>query len=50
MSAGLSVHRKQHFIQKAFQMKIILRFVAILLIGVIITDVGLYFFTSNELA
>ena len=49
MMRGSASNRKQYFIKKAFQIKIIVRFVVILIIGVTITGVVLYFFAANEL-
>ena len=42
-------HRSRVFVRKTFQLKIILRFLAILAVGVIIFGLVLYFFGSNEL-
>ena len=41
--------RKQYFIKKAFQMKVIVQFLLILIIGIIISGVGIYFLADNEL-
>ena len=49
MVPGTISKRNQYFIKKTFQIKIILRFLVILIIGGIIFGVGLYFFASNEL-
>ena len=49
MVRGTIGKRNQYFIKKTFQIKIILRFLIILIIGGIISGVGLYYFASNEL-
>lgn len=49
MLRGPAFKRKQYFIQKTFQTKIIIRFVLILVLGSIITGMGLYFLAANEL-
>ncbi len=41
--------RKQYFIKKAFQMKVIVQFLLILFIGIIISGVCIYFLADNEL-
>ncbi|MFC1552631.1 hypothetical protein ACFL6P_08735 [Candidatus Latescibacterota bacterium] len=42
-------HRGRVFIQKTFQLKIILRFLVILAFGGFVSGLVLYFFASNEL-
>jgi len=45
----LARKRSRYFIKKTFQMKIILQFIVILIIGGIISGLELYFLASNEL-
>ncbi len=49
MLRGLAFKRRQYFIQKTFQTKIIIRFILILIFGSVITGMGLYFLAANEL-
>ena len=46
---GIISKRNQYFIKKTFQLKIIIRFILILIIGGFISGIVLYYSTSNEL-